>query len=156
MSIRSTELNPRVRRMIAEQDARRKAVPVPAMTVLIVLPLPGKYLWPNSPTCPQAKRREVAEYRGRARDHVLRLMGYAQRLQGWAAATAQATFYFRTKRMRDPDNCLAALKPVWDGLQEAGLLVNDKDMTHLPVIRRVDRDNPRVEIRVWPTEGAAT
>ena len=151
MSIRSTDLNPRVRRMIAEQDARLAAVVVPPLAVLIVVPLPPKPLWPNARYHFMAKARAVKEYRQLVEVAVLHQLGYARNLHGWTHATEQATFIFRTRRFADPDNCLAALKAVWDGLQDAGLLANDDNLTHLPVKRLVDRDNPRLMIRVWPT-----
>lgn len=64
------------------------------------------------------------------------------------SATVQATFYHKDKRRRDGDNLLAMLKPVWDGMVDAGVFVDDSGLTHLPVVKLVDKDNPRVEITV--------
>ena len=39
--------------------------------------------------------------------------------------TASVTFWMPDRRRRDLDNLLASLKPAWDGLVDAGLLVDD-------------------------------
>lgn len=39
--------------------------------------------------------------------------------------TATVTFWMPDRRRRDLDNLLAAMKPAWDGLVDAGLLVDD-------------------------------
>ncbi len=69
----------------------------------------------------------------------------------WTAATVQATFYIRNRRsLQDPDNLLACLKPVLDGLQDANVLADDDQVTLLPPVQIVD-GKPRVEIRVAAT-----
>ena len=57
----------------------------------------------------------------------------------WERATYQATFYRpgkRAKRM-DDDNAIASLKGVLDGLQDAGVIVNDSGLTHLPPVQLI-------------------
>ena len=48
------------------------------------------------------------------------------------AATLEATFFVKTHRRRDPDNLLASLKPLVDGLVDAGVLVDDDRLTFAP------------------------
>lgn len=70
----------------------------------------------------------------------------------WRSATTQATFYHKDSRRRDRDNLLASIKAGFDGLRDAGLLIDDDELTHLPVVREVDRSNPRVEIELTYSE----
>jgi Holliday junction resolvase RusA-like endonuclease len=67
---------------------------------------------------------------------------------GWKEATAEVHWYARDSRRRDKDNCLSSLKATFDGLVDAGLLVDDNAITHLPLIIFVDPKNPRVEIHL--------
>lgn len=60
------------------------------------------------------------------------------------------TVYFRDKR-RDLDN---AAKPTLDLLQAAGVLVNDRSVVELHMIREVDKGNPRVEVAIRPAAHA--
>ena len=65
---------------------------------------------------------------------------------GWAAlerfpgkprlteAVVHVTWYHADRRtLLDPDNAQAACKALWDGLQDGGLLADDKALTHLPI-----------------------
>jgi len=66
----------------------------------------------------------------------------------WEHATIQATFYYATRRRRDDVNALAMLKSAYDGIVDAGLLIDD-DSTHLttlPARFEVDRAWPRVAL----------
>jgi hypothetical protein len=66
----------------------------------------------------------------------------------WELSHITATFYHKTDRRRDDVNSLAMLKPAYDGIVEAGLLVDD-DSKHLKTqtpMYHVDKLNPRVEL----------
>ena len=55
--------------------------------------------------------------------------------------------YYNKRRVRpDADNILASLKPVFDGLTDAGIWTDDRLTVHLPIRRLADKDHPRVEI----------
>jgi Holliday junction resolvase RusA-like endonuclease len=43
---------------------------------------------------------------------------------------------------------LSSLKAAFDGLADAGLIADDSGLTHLPVIVKVDKLNPRVELHI--------
>lgn len=49
---------------------------------------------------------------------------------------------------RDPDNIAAAVKFIWDGLVEAGVIPNDgwKENGGWSNHFEVDKDNPRIEV----------
>ncbi len=116
----------------------------------IVLALPTPRLWPNfhpwSRKGALAKMRETKRYRKNAANLTLEALCRAK--PRWKRATEQATFYFVDRRWPDKDNCLGAIKNGLDGMVDAGLLADDRDLTHLPVIRRVDREHPRVVVEV--------
>jgi hypothetical protein len=68
----------------------------------------------------------------------------------WSLATIRAHFYHKTKRRRDDVNHLAMLKPAYDGIVDAGILVDD-DSEHLKTLTpefSIDKKHPRVEIEI--------
>jgi hypothetical protein len=54
----------------------------------------------------------------------------------WAAADMVVTFRYTTAGRRDVGNCIAALKPVIDGLPAAGIIKDDSS-TYLDEIRAI-------------------
>lgn len=50
----------------------------------------------------------------------------------WEKATTRTTFHFDKKRRRDGDNLGAWLKSYWDGIADAGVVVNDSGFHHEP------------------------
>jgi hypothetical protein len=127
---------------------RHDAVAVESVT--IVLPLPPRVLSPNCPAGTRGGRfaRAAAskKYKETARTAVL-----DQRIETgpWLRATVEAVFWHVSKRRRDDVNHLAMLKPAYDGVVVAGLLVDDDaaHLTTLPARFGVDRLTPRVELR---------
>ena len=117
--------------------------------VTIILPLPPACLSPNWPQASRGGRmkrmREAKRYRLRARDAIS-----AAQVESapWQLASIRAAFYHKTTRRRDDVNHLAMLKSAYDGIVEAGLLVDD-DSQHLKTQTptfAVDRECPRVEL----------
>ncbi|MCH8275795.1 MAG: hypothetical protein IH851_13515 [Armatimonadetes bacterium] len=71
----------------------------------------------------------------------------------WREVTARLTFHFPDRRRRDHDNLAASFKSAWDGFVDAGLLVDDDRITHLPTeIVCEPGCVPVVRVEVWPTE----
>lgn len=128
------------------------APPPPERRLVIVMSLPPPELSPNARPHRLAKAKAVKAYRRTA-------WGYALaspfRNARWAAAVAMVRAFFPDARGRDEDNIAAALKPVWDGIVSAGVLVDDRHLHHLPMGRGVDRANPRLEIQLWEARPAA-
>lgn len=69
-------------------------------------------------------------------------------------AELEATFLVKTARRRDPDNLVASLKPLIDGLVAAGVLADDDtgtltlrpirvELAHLPGVRLVVFERPK-------------
>ena len=68
----------------------------------------------------------------------------------WEKAKIQAVFFHDTNRRRDDVNSMQMLKPAYDGIVDAGLLVDD-DNEHLYTIRPrfcTIKSCPRVEITI--------
>jgi len=110
--------------------------------------LPPHALWPNARPHWATKAKEVKAYRSMAKIKCLTSMEMRRRPPRLEYATVQVTFYFKDARRRDPDNALAAMKSAFDGMVDSGLLADDNKLSHLPVIMKVDRQFPRVEIEV--------
>jgi crossover junction endodeoxyribonuclease RusA len=129
-------------------QAQRLAAPPVAQTraehgeVVVVLDIPPRELSPNARVHWAAKARAVKAYRAAAMQAAA-LVAPGWR---WERAEASAVYYFAEARRRDADNLLAMLKPAFDGIAEAGLLVNDSGLVHQPVRVEIDAANPRVEI----------
>ena len=65
----------------------------------------------------------------------------------WGKATVSPVFYHEQKRRRDDVNHAAMLKPAYDGVVEAGMIVDDdsEHLTSLPVTFRIGKPG-RVEL----------
>ena len=126
-----------------------RAAPQPDVTptarrLVITLSLPSRDLSPNGRPGWRAKAKAVKRCRQTA--HLLALAARPGRPMQRARVTCR--FFFTDRRRRDRDNLLASLKPAFDGLADARVIVNDAGMIHMPVELLVDRVRPRVEIEV--------
>lgn len=117
------------------------------MTVTLTLPIPDRSLSPNARPHYHAKGRATKKARTRAKVEVMAMLpgGYRPRA---ANAKVQITWFAKTRRFPDPDNALSNCKAYFDGLTDAGLFCDDKNITHLPVRFEVSKTNPRVELTV--------
>lgn len=119
-------------------------------TALIVLPLPPPQLSPNRKPGTRGGRMAHARAAREYRELAKRVAGAWVDGPPWAKAAVRARFFHSTKRRRDDVNFLAALKPAFDGLVDAGLLEDD-DAAHLTTLGatfELDKDAPRVELLV--------
>lgn len=122
-------------------------------SVLVVLPLPHSCLSPNRPPGSIGGRMKKAAAAKRYRC-LAKEAAEAEGAGPWERATISAAFFHRQKRRRDDVNALASLKSAYDGLVDAGLLVDDdaEHLTTLPATFAIDRDHPRVELRIERAE----
>jgi len=111
----------------------------------IILRLPNRALSPNARVHHFARAAATKKYRKEAREATA-----AQGIDSgpWERATIAATFYHKTARRRDDVNAMAMLKPAYDGIVDAGLLVDDdhEHLTTLPASFALDKQEPRVEL----------
>ena len=115
--------------------------------IRITLALPPKELSPNARVHWAKKSRAVRAYRALAMA-VARGYFAGNDPPRLTQAKCQATFFHKDRRRRDPDNLLSSLKQVWDGFVDAKIFKDDDQLTHLPIIKRIDKDNPRLEIEI--------
>lgn len=118
------------------------------MTPLVLrLPWPPRELSPNARVHWGDKSRAVAQYR---RDCFIAAREAFGPPFGPPAETVTASVVFVApdNRKHDLDNCMAMLKPCWDGLVDTSLLVDD-DSKHLNLAApelRVQKGEKYVEI----------
>ena len=119
-------------------------------SVKITLPLPPRALSPNTRSPGNWRKKQRATKKYRADAYLMTLAAGGQNLK-WTKAIAQATFYWSNKARRDVRNAEAMLKPAYDGIVDAGLIVDDnyEVLTHYPTAFFVDEKRPRVEIMVF-------
>lgn len=85
------------------------------------------------------RSRLVRDYRGLIKVEALVGLGAEERPR-WKAAQVWVRIYHpRQSYFLDPDNALAWLKPTFDGLQDAGIFADDRELTHFPVVQRADK-----------------
>ena len=130
-------------------------------TITIELPLPPQELRPNARVHWAKKARKVKEYRSRAKWAALRIMqrefgDLASRIGGEIIIpfpieqpTVRVTMLNKTARKMDPDNLIASMKSAMDGLTDAGVWADDRELTILSPIRGKDATNPRIIIEIW-------
>lgn len=67
---------------------------------------------------------------------------------GWMKAACRVHAFFPDARRRDSDNLLATCKAVFDGIADAGIIVNDSALWNDRPVFNIDRKNPRLEITI--------
>lgn len=131
-------------------------------TLTIELPLPPQELRPNARVHWAKKARKVKEYRNRSKWVALHQI---QRDFGDLAfgdpngdrcppfpieqPTVRVTMLNKTARKMDADNLIASMKAAMDGLTDAGVWDDDRELTILQPIRGKDATNPRIIIEIW-------
>lgn len=129
----------------------------------IEIPMPAAELKPNNAPFNQAQARKKREAARQAR--------WAAKIAGMKAIRAQAVgrrqkpkllyasagitrHYQPPAKPLDPDNLKAMLKSTWDGLQDAGLLADDKHLVVGHPIQRIG-SRPGVVIVIRQIEDGA-
>lgn len=120
-------------------------------SITIILPLPAKVLQPNCTIGSfggrMMKASATERYRRLAREAV---EAECIDTMPWNKLEVRADYYHVTKRIRDDDNAIGALKAAYDGIVDSGLVSND-DREHMK--RRlpdfhIDKQFPRVVLTV--------
>jgi Holliday junction resolvase RusA-like endonuclease len=94
--------------------------------ICIDLPHPPAALRPNTRAHWAKKAQDVKLYRARAAAEARIVCG--GNAPRWKSATAEIIWHSKTLKHPDPDNIIASLKAAFDGLQEAGVIANDKGL----------------------------
>ena len=97
----------------------------------------------------KAAKSHYHAYNNMKREYTELVMLVANKLPKMKRVKLNITWYCKNRR-RDPDNIAAAVKMVWDGIVEAGVIPNDgwKENAGWSNEFRVDKNNPRVEIEI--------
>jgi len=119
--------------------------------IRLTVPIPNKALWPNARPHWAAKAKAVRNARAGAWARAnIAIDGWPPK---WMEAETRTVFYMATKRAVDRDNAQAAMKSIWDGIADAGVIRNDAGFIHHPPQMLHDPKNPRVEITIVPLTG---
>ena len=121
-------------------------VSIVAESISIALPIPPISLSPNSRYHWAVRARDAATMR-----LVAKLAAKDTQIRGkqlWARATVEITVYSRLHRKRDGDNYLARMKSCFDGLQDAGVVVDDCGIIYLPITFRNGGQHEWVELKI--------
>ena len=115
-------------------------------SLTITIPLPPKEVRNNARVHWARKASAVKQYRFEAQFQAIQAMGGPAPF--WEKAKVHITAYFPTARHMDPSNLIDGLKGAFDGLEDAGVIVNDKNLwPERPVIVTKDK-KPRVELTI--------
>jgi len=124
--------------------------------ITVILPIPDSRLSPNRPPASRGgriKKSIVAkEYRKLTE---MRVREQCAKNTPWKKAVCLPIFYSKTNIRKDSDNFCSMLKPAYDGLTDAGLIIDD-DSKHLKREEcrfLKDKDNPRIELVIFELEG---
>ncbi len=120
------------------------------MALTFQLPLPDRALSPNSRNHWAVKSKAVKAARATAKEEAGRVLSDARMdAPRWKVARMDVVVFLGPRNKQpDPDNLIASLKPYIDGLADAGIVENDKNLwPERPEIRRVER-LPRIEITI--------
>lgn len=93
--------------------------------VRLELPFPPPQLSPNARVHHMKKARIVREYREDCAWAAMALRRNGKQPSVAPPVRAVVTFVVPDRRRRDEQNCLQMLKPAFDGLVDAGVLVDD-------------------------------
>jgi Holliday junction resolvase RusA-like endonuclease len=115
-------------------------------SITITIPIPHRSLSPNARTHWRAKAVKVKAARRAASVLCVATVGHGHMLLTNAISTV--VWYAKTATHPDPDNALAMLKPYFDGMADAGVLANDRNLAHNPIRFEKDKANPRVQITI--------
>jgi Holliday junction resolvase RusA-like endonuclease len=124
--------------------------------IRIILPLPDRRLSPNNKPGTRGGRMAMSAAAKKARKAAKIVAMAAAResrhVLPWTRARATAVFYWRDARRRDILNADASLKAYFDGIVDAGVIVDDHSgvLSHGETEFRIDKEEPRVEILIEP------
>lgn len=116
-------------------------------SITIVLSLPNRVLSPNWMAGTIRGRYYKASAVKRLRQLTKEAIDAEQiETLPWPMVEVNVTFFWKTKRKHDEDNAMGSLKAVYDGIVDAGLVVDDdsKHMRRIIPIFETDHCCPKV------------
>ena len=115
-------------------------LPPPMQSVTIILPHPPAAVRPNARVHWARKAQAVKAYRTQSKVYTMQQLAGQKPM--WKKARVLITWEAIHSMAPDPDNIVASMKAAFDGMQDAGVVVNDRGIwPERPVI---------VKNRPWP------
>lgn len=127
------------------------------ITLLIALPIPPRALSPNVRSHWAAKARAVERYRALACQRACRMLRKEKMAPPlYGRAYVEIEWEHKTARLPDKDNIVAWLKSGIDGLTDAGIFKDDRDVDYASprVSKAADGRPPAVYLYVTGTDDA--
>lgn len=124
------------------------------MSITLTYSLPHELLSPNESPNRYKKQRLIKKRRRNVMYETImhvRNAGMKDDLR-WKHVTATIMWYHKTWQRPDRDNVIAWLKSTFDGIEESGLILNDKYLRPMPPEFQEDKERPRVEITLMETD----
>lgn len=118
-------------------------------SLTVTIPLPPNAVKPNARSFWAKKSKATKTYRQQAWAAAKQAL-HRQTPPMWAKAKMEVKAYFPTASHQDPTNLMASIKAAEDGIQDAGIIANDKCLwPERPQIFK-DANNPRIELTITP------
>ncbi|WP_397382818.1 RusA family crossover junction endodeoxyribonuclease [Prosthecobacter sp.] len=115
-------------------------------SLTITIPLPPKAVKPNSRKGWRRKAEGTQVYRKQA--WAAAFVAVKRKPPMWKKARVNVAAYFKTTTFPDPDNLIASLKAAFDGVADAGVIQNDRDLWPERPQMFKDASNPRIELTI--------
>ncbi len=116
-------------------------------SITIDLPLPSPALHQNARVHHMARARATKDARGTARLCALSALGRAAAPK-WTACKVRCDFRFATKRRRDRQNLIGAMKASVDGIVDAGIMHDDSGIVDFRTTIEAPSKDPGVTITI--------
>ena len=129
--------------------------PIRMTSITITLPVPSRKLSPNARIHWAAKAKITKKARTAAYYACIEVLG-KRASPSWGKSRYLVHAYFKTAAARDADNFMASLKGYIDGIADAGIVTNDRDLWPERPVFAKDAANPRIEITITPEEKEQT
>ena len=117
-------------------------------SLTITIPLPPKSVKANARSHWRKKAQGAHTYRKQA--WAAAVVAVKRKPPRWLKAKMEVKAYFPTTNFPDPTNLMASLKAAEDGLQDAGVIQNDRDLWPERPQMFKDAENPRIELTITP------
>lgn len=116
-------------------------------SITVTFPLPERAVSQNGRKGIWAKAAATKKQRTDAGIECLKATEYAPR---WKRATLGIKAFFKDGNHPDPMNFIGSLKATIDGIEDAGIVEDDKGLWPLRPVFATDKENPRVELTITP------
>jgi Holliday junction resolvase RusA-like endonuclease len=115
-------------------------------SITFTIPLPPHEVRNNARCHYRAKAAKIKHYGTLAMLAAREAAGWKKPM--WLKATVKVVAFFPTAQRMDPTNLMDALKGPFDGIERAGIIVNDRELWPERPVIHTKQTNPRIEITV--------